>query len=121
MNKYVHGYATRENERLRDQADTLAELLHWDTRSAAGTRVLEAGCGVGAQTVTLAQNSPSARFVAIDISDVSLAEARKRVRVAHLDNVTFERGDLFSLPFDVESFDHVFVCFVLEHLENSLN
>jgi ubiquinone/menaquinone biosynthesis C-methylase UbiE len=31
-------------------------------------------------------------------------------------NVTFKNADLFNLPFEAESFDHVFVCFVLEHL-----
>lgn len=70
--EYVHGYSKREGERLRDQAETLTELLHGDTRYPAGSLVLEAGCGVGAQTVTLAANSPQAQFVSIDVSPVSL-------------------------------------------------
>ena len=57
---YVHGYSARESERLADQAETLTELLHYDTRYPAGSRVLEAGCGIGAQTVILAKNSPEA-------------------------------------------------------------
>ncbi|MFJ6773529.1 hypothetical protein ACIQOV_21670, partial [Kitasatospora sp. NPDC091257] len=48
---YVHGYARTEARRLGDQADTLADLLHAGTAYPAGSRVLEAGCGVGAQTV----------------------------------------------------------------------
>ena len=55
---YVHGYDERESERLHDQAGTLVELLHADTAYPAGSRVLEAGCGVGAQTVTLAAQQP---------------------------------------------------------------
>jgi len=55
---YVHGYDHREKIRLQDQASTLVELLHSDTSYPAGSLVLEAGCGVGAQTVTLAKNSP---------------------------------------------------------------
>ncbi|MEM6336157.1 MAG: SAM-dependent methyltransferase, partial [Bacteroidota bacterium] len=51
---YVHGYDPRENERLDDQAGTLVDLLHGDTRYPDGSTVLEAGCGVGSQTVTLA-------------------------------------------------------------------
>jgi SAM-dependent methyltransferase len=31
--------------------------------------------------------------------------------------VEFRQADLFDLPFEAGSFDHVFVCFVLEHLE----
>lgn len=114
--EYVHGYDQRENTRLQDQASTLVELLHADTSYPAGSRVLEAGCGVGAQTVTLAANSPGARITAIDISEQSVEEARERVEAAGYENVRFEQGDLFDLAFEPASFDHVFVCFVLEHL-----
>ncbi len=113
---YVHGYDPRENMRLRDQASTLEELLHSDTAYPEGSRVLEAGCGVGAQTVTLARNSPKAAITSVDISEVSLAEARRRVAAAGLSNVEFQRADIFNLPFGPRSFDHAFVCFVLEHL-----
>jgi SAM-dependent methyltransferase len=113
---YVHGYHARENERLYDQAGALVDLLHSDTAYPPGSTVLEAGCGVGAQTVTLAQRSPGARFTSIDVSPESLAEARRRVDRAGLANVELRQADIFALPFEEGSFDHVFVCFVLEHL-----
>jgi len=113
---YVHGYTEHEHTRLVDQATTLSELLHHDTRYPAGARVLEAGCGVGAQTVTLARNSPGAHFISIDLSVQSLDAARARVHDAAIKNVTFQQADILDLPFPEESFDHVFVCFVLEHL-----
>ncbi len=113
---YVHGYDRRENLRLQDQASTLVELLHSDTVYAAGSRVLEAGCGVGAQTLTLARNSPQAHIVSVDISQSSLEQARSKVHGANISNVHFQQADIFDLPFAAGSFDHVFVCFVLEHL-----
>ena len=113
---YVHGYDPSEAERLRDQAATLVDLLHAGCAYPAGSTVLEVGCGVGAQTVTLAQRSPGARFTAVDVSAASVAEARRRAGRAGVTNVTFRRADLFALPFGPGSFDHVFVCFVLEHL-----
>lgn len=113
---YVHGFSEREGARLFDQASTLEELLHSDTRYPAGSSVLEAGCGVGAQTVILARNSPDARFTSIDVSAESLDHARRRAADADLQNVTFQQADILDLPFRHESFDHVFVCFVLEHL-----
>jgi ubiquinone/menaquinone biosynthesis C-methylase UbiE len=117
MNKaYVHGYDHRENIRLQDQASTLVELLHSDTSYPAGSRVLEAGCGVGAQTVTLARNSPNALITSVDISETSLVEAKTRVAAAGLTNVQFEQADIFNLAYGPDSFDHIFVCFVLEHL-----
>jgi trans-aconitate methyltransferase len=114
--EYVHGYDEREAERLADQAGALVELLHGDTHYPAGSVVLEAGCGTGAQTVTLATRSPDARFVSVDISAASLAEAQRAVDGAGITNVELRQGDIRSLELDAESFDHVFVCFVLEHL-----
>jgi len=115
---YVHGYSAREAERLADQARTLSALLHDDTRYPAGSRILEAGCGVGAQTVTLARNSPGAAITSIDVSEESLRMAKARVLDAGLSDVSFQAADIYDLPFERESFDHVFVCFVLEHLRS---
>ena len=112
----MHGYDPRENVRLLDQAGTLDELLHSDTSYPPESRVLEAGCGVGAQTITLARRSPGARFTSVDISADSVAEAKKAADAAGLTNVHFQQANLLALPFAPASFDHVFVCFVLEHL-----
>lgn len=115
---YVHGYDPRENIRLQDQASTLVELLHSDTIYPAGSKVLEAGCGVGAQTVTLARNSPDALITSVDISENSVDTARKAAEAAGITNVSFQQADIFYLPFEPDSFDHIFVCFVLEHLSH---
>ena len=115
---YVHGYSASESARLGDQASTLTDLLHADTSYPAGSRVLEAGCGVGAQTVILAARSPAAAFTSIDVSAESLAQAERRVGEAGLANVTLQRADILDLRFGSEQFDHVFLCFVLEHLRD---
>jgi len=116
----VHGYSDREVIRLFDQANTLAELLHADTRYAPGSRVLEAGCGVGAQTVILARTSSEAQITAVDISEASLSKARALLERAGIRNVELQQGDIFHLPFEDNSFDHLFVCFVLEHVPDPL-
>ena len=114
---YVHGYTPAETRRLGDQADTLADLLHSDTRFPPGSDVLEVGCGVGAQTVHLVAGSPHARLVSVDLSAESLAQAQATV-AARIPGATVEwhRADLLDLPFADATFDHLFVCFVLEHL-----
>lgn len=120
--QYVHGYHHEENQRLHEQADTLVELLHGGTHYPPGASVLEVGCGVGAQTVTLAARSPGAVLTAVDVSADSLTEGRRRVHsVGVADRVTFLRADVFDLPhatgpLAAARFDHVFVCFLLEHL-----
>ena len=106
--EYVHGYGPHETRRLGDQADTLAGLLHAGTAYPPGSRVLEVGCGVGAQTLHLVRSSPGAHITSIDVDEESLALARAREP-----GPDFRRADLFDID---EPFDHVFVCFVLEHL-----
>ncbi len=120
-NEYVHGYSEKENQRLMDQATTLTDLLHHDTKYPQGSSVLEAGCGVGAQTITLVKNSPDANFTCVDISEQSLKEAQNRVESAGFHNAKFQRADLFHLPFEDNYFDHIFICFVLEHLKNPID
>ena len=114
--QYIHGYSSREQDRLADQANTLSELLHHDTTYPLGSLILECGCGTGAQTVFLASRNPSARIVSVDISTASLEQARRRIAAAGYRNVEFREANIFDLPFDDEHFDHVFLCFVLEHL-----
>ncbi|MBD1995588.1 methyltransferase domain-containing protein [Leptolyngbya sp. FACHB-541] len=117
---YVHGYSVRENERLLDQANTLAELLHHDTLYPKGALVLEAGCGVGAQTVILAQNNPKTQFISVDISPASVEAAQAAVAHQGISNVSFRTDDILNLSFEANYFDHIFVCFVLEHLQQPL-
>jgi SAM-dependent methyltransferase len=115
---YVHGYTERESDRLEDQANCLSELIHHDTIFPKNSVVLEAGCGVGAQTHIVATKNPESKFISIDISESSLEKAKALIEERHIDNVQFRAGNIFDLDFPDEYFDHVFVCFVLEHLSN---
>jgi SAM-dependent methyltransferase len=45
-----------------------------------------------------------------------LNQAAASIRAEGFTNVEFRQADVYALPFEEESFDHVFVCFVLEHL-----
>jgi SAM-dependent methyltransferase len=116
LNDYLHGYSDRETQRLDEQSGILEDLLHGDTAYPDRAQVLEAGCGVGAQTKILARRSPGASFTSVDISPGSLDRAESNVRSAGIENVTFQQADLNDLPFPANRFDHLFVCFVLEHL-----
>ena len=118
---YVHGYSRREARRLLDQAQTLTVLLHHDTGYPAGSRVLEAGCGIGAQTVTRLEKSPGALITSIDLSKTSLIQAEERVKGPGNSDACFLQADIFALPFRERTFDHVFVCFVLEHLPDPVS
>ncbi len=119
-NGYVHGYNERESIRLEDQANCLNDLLHHDSVFPPDTIILEAGCGVGAQTRIVAPKNPSSRFISVDISESSLVKAAETVSRCNITNVEFMQGDIFNLDFPDSYFDHIMVCFVLEHLSNPL-
>jgi SAM-dependent methyltransferase len=113
---YIHGYSAEESVRLTRQANILSGFIHAHAIFAPASRVLEAGCGVGAQTIQLAERNPEVRFVSIDRSEESLAIAKSRVEALGLSNVEFRQADIRGLPFADAEFDAAFLCFVLEHL-----
>ena len=117
---YIHGYSLVESQRLSDQAKTLNHLLHHDSVFNPAGLVLEAGCGTGAQTVILAPQNPDCNFVSIDIVEDSLAKAEKSIKKNNIRNVRFHVADVFDLPFENSSFDHIIACFLLEHLREPM-
>ncbi|MBH30420.1 MAG: SAM-dependent methyltransferase [Candidatus Marinimicrobia bacterium] len=120
MNKYVHGYSAYEANRLHAQADSLADLLHSDSVWDEGSIILEAGCGIGAQTKIIAPKNRKSRFFAIDIASESLKQAKKVAEAKNIDNVVFQEADIFQLPFEDEHFDHIFLSYLLEHIPNPI-
>ena len=119
--QYVHGYSNREALRLNDQAETLEEIIHSDSIFNNNSLVLEAGCGVGAQTKIIAKKNPKTNFVSVDISEISLNEAKEKISSLNINNVKFKQGDIYNLPFEDETFDYVFICFLLEHLKKPID
>ena len=120
--KYIHGYSRKETQRLMDQANTVADYLHYDSIWENGAKILEVGCGVGAQTEIIAQKNPDTQIISIDISQNSIDIARSRIQNKNIKNVEFRLQDIKELnPKKDGLFDHIFVCFLLEHLSNPLH
>lgn len=113
---YIHGYSKEESKRLYDQANSIAEFLHWDSKWEAGATILEAGCGVGAQTKIIAKQNPDCQFVCVDFSQKSLEKAAKLAKEEGVANTQFINDNLTKLSFKDAAFDHIFLCFVLEHI-----
>lgn len=112
--RYVHGYGPRETQRLADQATILRALLHDGVAFPSGSRVLEPGCGTGVQTAALLARSRGIHITAIDIDAAQLARAR--AGLASASGVEFIEADLRTAPLAPGSFDHAFLCFLLEHV-----
>jgi SAM-dependent methyltransferase len=115
---YVHGYTERETQRLHEQSMILEELLHSGTSYPPGSKVLEIGCGVGAQTLILLRRNPGIQLTSIDISEGSVKEASKAVDASGFQCVAIRQEDILNHTMESGSFDHIFVCFILEHLED---
>ncbi len=118
---YIHGYSDEETTRLNNQANSISEILHWDSKWEEGSLVLEAGCGVGSQTKIIAPMNPEASFVSIDLSSISIEKAKATISKEKIGNVEFQVADIFQLPYKDGHFDHVFVCFLLEHLARPMD
>ena len=116
MTEYVHGYGTPEQERLVQQAEHWRHrLIADDTQLEAGTRLLEVGTGVGAVLAVLAQEFPAIDVTGVDIEPRQLEFARGYLERAGVE-ATLLRADALALPFDDESFDHVWMMWFLEHV-----
>jgi SAM-dependent methyltransferase len=114
--EYVHGYGTPEQERLVQQAEHWRErLIRNGTSLAPGTRLLEVGCGAGAVLTVLGQEFPGVRLSGVDREPKQLAFARDHLQRSGVE-ATLVEADAFALPFDDESFDHVWMMWFLEHL-----
>ena len=117
LSRYIHGYSETEAQRLHHQANSIADHLHFDSTWEKGATILEVGCGVGAQTVIIADKNPDCKIVSIDISKKSIVQAQQKVQKAGITNVEFRLQDVNELiEAQKEMFDHVFICFVLEHM-----
>ena len=72
--------------------------------AAPGRRLLDAGCGTGADVLALAARvAPGGEVVGLDSSATAIATARERARGR--EGVRFERADLAELPFPDAEFD----------------
>ena len=116
MTGYVHGYATPEQERLIAQAEHWRYRLICDgTELAPGTRLLEVGCGVGAVLAVLGREYEGLHLTGVDIEPRQLEFARAYLAEAGLE-ATLVQADALALPFEDESFDHVWMMWFLEHV-----
>lgn len=77
-----------------DQLATVAHLHGLDPAAIAGCRVLELGCGSGANLLGMAYGLPGARLVGIDLAPGAIERARGDARTLGLRNVEFHVGDV---------------------------
>ena len=81
--------------------------------------MLEVGCGVGAVLAVLGQEFPGLRLVGVDIEPKQLDFARGHLERSGIE-ATLVQADALALPFEDESFDHVWMMWFLEHVADPM-
>jgi ubiquinone/menaquinone biosynthesis C-methylase UbiE len=117
--EYVLGHTANELDRLVRQAAFYGDLTGHTMKLAgleAGMHVLDVGCGAGdIAFLTASIVGPTGSVTAVDINPDAIALASKRAADAGLANVSFQSGDITTLPFR-DTFDAVVGRLVLLYL-----
>jgi SAM-dependent methyltransferase len=87
-----------------------------DAESRPSREILIAGCGTGEHPFDVAQKSPDARVLAVDLSLTSLAYARRKTREYGLRNIEYAQADILKLGTLDRRFDQIEAVGVLHHL-----
>jgi 2-polyprenyl-3-methyl-5-hydroxy-6-metoxy-1,4-benzoquinol methylase len=92
---YLHSLVTPYYLKYRQVVETEGKLI------------LDAGCGSGYKSLTLAMANPGAKVVGVDLSAASVEVARERVKMHKCDNVEFHALSIFDLPQLGLKFDYI--------------
>lgn len=114
---YTHGHheSVLRSHRWRTAENSAAYLL---PALAPGQRLLDVGCGPGTITIDLAARVLPGHAVGMDRSERVIEVAREAALEAGAANVSFDVGDVYTLPYEDASFDVVHAHQVLQHLSD---
>src|SRR5688500_17143461 len=76
---YLHGFTKEEQERLYRQARFMQHMVHDRLPFRRAKRLIEVGCGVGAQTEILLRLFPDVHVTGVDRSETNLAHAKRHL------------------------------------------
>lgn len=119
---YLHGFSPVEQERLRKQARFAEYTIYQNVNFSTQKRLLEVGCGVGAQSEILLRRFPDLHLTGIDLNEKQLSAAKDSLgKLSYAQNrYDLRQMNAENLTFTTETFDGAFLCFVLEHVPDPL-
>lgn len=114
---YLHGYSSKEQQRLYEQANFLERWVYQDIDLRAVRTLIEVGCGVGAQTSILLRRFPQLEISGVDLNEKQIAQAKSYLKKPIREGrVNVRVADATKLPFADSAFDGAFFCWLLEHV-----
>lgn len=122
-NRYEIGYAASQvkHHEWRTAENSAAYLLpHLQSIAEQSPRLklLDVGAGSGTISASLAKYIPEGSVLATDISDEILTRASQYAASQGVSNITFQKANVFSLPFPDATFDVTHAHQVLCHLDD---
>jgi ubiquinone/menaquinone biosynthesis C-methylase UbiE len=119
---YVHGFTEAEQERLYRQARFVEHRVHERLPFRRSKRMIEVGCGVGAQTEILLRHYPDLHITGLDRSETNLEQARRHMASLPwaAERYEFVQGDAGAMQFEADRFDSAFLCWILEHVADPM-
>lgn len=118
---YIHGFTKSEQDRLFEQARMHEEIIFSQVDFSRSQSLLEVGSGVGAQTQILLERYPEAKIQCVDASPEQAARARDALKkFVDTGRVKIDVADALHLPYDDNSFDGAFLCWLLEHVRDPI-
>lgn len=115
--EYIHGYSRSEQHRLLEQAAVLAPNVFAGLHLARSRRLLEIGCGVGAELEQIHARWPQIALTGLDHSAGHLGAAQEHLSpMIRRGEVQLVCGDARALPFPAASFDTATTTWMLEHV-----
>jgi SAM-dependent methyltransferase len=86
---------------------TLATLYGLNPTPVERCRVLELGCGVGANLLSMAFQYPNSEFVGVDLSEVTIARGQRSLAALGLTNVKLLHCDIMEVDAGFGQFDYI--------------
>jgi ubiquinone/menaquinone biosynthesis C-methylase UbiE len=116
---YLHGYSKKEQNRLYKQARFLESHVFEGINLTGRKKLLEVGCGVGAQTEILLKRYPQVNITGIDLSQVQIQQALKHLaNYVENNRVNLSVENAEEMSFSSNQFDGAVLIWFLEHVLN---
>lgn len=118
---YIHTFSKKEQDRLLTQGQFLEPYFYPRIDFNVCHRILEIGCGVGAQISIIARKFPNLTIDGVDLMESQIGRARTVLEsLIASKRVSLTIASAYDLPFPDNYYDGVCIFCVLEHIGDPL-